>query len=390
MNYRYVKYCVCAVGVILVILYLRSTVHTNSALHGDAKDVKIDWIRQFGTIDSDFAYDVAADNTGGVIIVGNTYGRVHGQQFNGESDAFISKYSQQGVKIWSRVLGSRSRDSCYAVTTDRESNIYVVGEANKNIDDQSSDNWVDTLVAKYTSDGESIWVKQFQVYRTPFGDHDWPKHLYNNDIALDQSGNVYIIGSTGTDLAGNASKGADDIYMMKYDSDGAMKWTKQMGTVGDDLGFSISVGPEGNLIIAGYTEGDLDGQVNQFSYSEKTIRYDAFVSKYDAEGVNLWTRLIGTKRRDVIYDTTFDHAGNVYVVGATQGKLGKSGQYGRYDIFVAKYDTDGHLKWIQQEGVSSDDIGCSIAFHPAGFIYIAGVTGGDLDDVSNDSDLSPK
>jgi hypothetical protein len=48
---------------------------------------------------------------------------------------------------------------------------------------------------------------------------------------------------------------------------------------------AVTTGKDGAIYVAGYTEGNLDGQTN--------ISADAFITKYNADGTKVWTRLLG-------------------------------------------------------------------------------------------------
>ena len=57
-------------------------------------------------------------------------------------------------------------------------------------------------------------------------------------------------------------------------------WTKLLGTGSYDWASSLTTGSDGAIYVAGYTYGNLDGQVNSGSYDS----YDAFVTKYNTDG----------------------------------------------------------------------------------------------------------
>ena len=55
--------------------------------------------------------------------------------------------------------------------------------------------------------------------------------------------------------------GAADIFLLKYDSTGALLWTKQTGTTGRDFGYGVAVSGDGFIYVTGYTGASLNGQV---------------------------------------------------------------------------------------------------------------------------------
>ena len=46
---------------------------------------------------------------------------------------------------------------------------------------------------------------------------------------MDDVGNAWVAGSTGSSLDGNANAGREDIFLMKFDAQGVHLWTRQRG-----------------------------------------------------------------------------------------------------------------------------------------------------------------
>ena len=72
----------------------------------------------------------------------------------------------------------------------------------------------------------------------------------------------------------------------------------------------------------------------------------------------------------------------LYLTGLTEGALYGS-NLGNYDVFLAKYDLAGAKQWSRQMGTSSGEQGYGVTVDSSGYIYIAGNTGGDLDNNTN-------
>ena len=99
----------------------------------------------------------------------------------------------------------------------------------------------------------------------------------SRSVALDASGNVFISGYTygveGSDGIGGSNAGSADAFLSKFDSDGNNVWTTQIGTSGGDKSQSVAVDTSGNVYISGDTLGDLAGS----NVGER----DAFLVKYE-------------------------------------------------------------------------------------------------------------
>jgi hypothetical protein len=186
--------------------------------------------------------------------------------------------------------------------------------------------------------------------------------------AVDAWGNVYISGYTRDDLGG-INAGNEDVFASKFDSEGNEIWTTQIGAAGADRSYSIAVDASGNAYIGGRTEGGLGGPNAGYS--------DAFLSKLDPSGNEVWTTQFGTNDYDSATGVAVGPSGNAYISGYTLGDLdGPSA--GQYDAFLGKFGPDGANIWMTQTGTTSSDLSQSVAVDAIGNVYISGQTRGDL------------
>jgi len=184
-------------------------------------------------------------------------------------------------------------------------------------------------------------------------------------VSADGLGNVYISGST-------EITGGPDAFFSRYDSAGNLLWTRQFGTRTDDYGSAIAADGLGSIYVAGRTSGDLFGP----NAGGAAGGADAYLTKYDAAGNQLWSHQFGTPGSDEATGVVSDGFGSVYVAGFTEGSL--SGTYlGRNDAFVSKYNEAGTLLWSRQWGTSDYDLAFGVAVDRAGNVYITGATKGD-------------
>jgi hypothetical protein len=147
-------------------------------------------------------------------------------------------------------------------------------------------------------------------------------------VAADGSGNPYVSGSTTGSLS-CPNKGSWDVFLAKYNTDGSLLWTDQIGTSAEDKSYSITVDDSGNAFISGYTKGNLDGTNVGSS--------DVFLAKYDSSGSLLWTEQLGTSNLEESYSVAVDANGNAYISGFTFGSLCGT-QIGSADAFLIKFE----------------------------------------------------
>ena len=307
------------------------------------------WSVGFGSAKDDAALSLAVDGEGHVCVAGWTSGAVQGHASEGGQDAFLSKYDPEGAELWTRQFGSIENDSAWGVAVDGWGDVYVAGLRGG-----------DGFLSKYGPKGMERWAIRFGSagHDGAFG------------VAVDGEGNVYVAGTTGGDLPGQDALGDLDAFLIKYDSEGIELWTRQFGSHDEDVARSVAVDQEGDIYVAGLTRGALPGQASK---GDK----DAFLIKFDPEGEELWTLQLGSAEEDVAWSVSVDGDGNVHVAGRTEG-LPHQASEGGEDAFLIKFDPAGMELRTVQIGSSDNDGAFGVAVDSEGHIYMAGEAGGDL------------
>jgi len=231
-----------------------------------------------------------------------------------------------------------TNDYANGVATDSSGNVYVTGGTKGGLDGNTSAGNTDLFVVKYNSSGTKEWTKQLGSSGRDSA----------NGITIDSSGNVYVTGVTFGGLDWNTSAGANDLFVVKYNSSGTKEWTEQLGSASTDTANGVATDSSGNVYLAGVTYGGLDGNSNEDNA-------DLFVVKYNSSGTKQWTKQLGTSSTDLADGVATDSSGNVYVVGYTYGGLDGNTNTGASDLFVVKYNSSGTKQWTKQLGSSSPD-----------------------------------
>ena len=63
------------------------------------------------------------------------------------------------VKVWTKLLGTNVNDGAHALTTGLDGSIYVSGETSGSLDGQTYSGGTDTFLTKYSTDGTKVWTK---------------------------------------------------------------------------------------------------------------------------------------------------------------------------------------------------------------------------------------
>ncbi len=201
-------------------------------------------------------------------------------------------------------------------------------------------------------------VSEQWAARYNFGSTDLCKAM-----KVDNLGNVYVTGSSRS-----AGAFTEDIATNKYNSSGALLWSKRFvgPGFGEDHGFAITSDVSGNVYVTGRT------WINTGSNN------DIITIKYNSSGDTLWVKKYnGTgSNHDEALAIFVDTGGNVYVTGSSFGTVGPNGIFD--DLIVIKYNSAGSQLWsFRYNGPSGGlDRGNSISVDPTGNVFVCGISWG--------------
>ncbi len=319
------------------------------------------WTDEFGTSGIDQALAVAATRSG-IFVVGSTDQALHGQRHRAGIDAFVRAYSLHGGVLWTREFGSTGDDRALAVAVNA-GGVYVAGTTDGKIGDLR---WggVDGFVRKYSRAGTELWTKQVGT-------------LFTDDVravAVDGLG-VYVAGSTDGAFE-HASAGGFDAFVRAYRPNGSTWWVSEFGTAGMDGIRAIDAGPSA-IYVAGSTDGTFQEQVGQGGI-------DGFIRRLDVHGNEVWTRQFGSPGTDEVRGVDVTAGGN-FVAGSTDGAFPDQTLLGETDAFLAKYNARGVQLWTTQFGTNDFDAGSALTANVEA-VYVAGETYGAFEGQVNEGD----
>ncbi len=146
-----------------------------------------------------------------------------------------------------------------------------------------------------------------------------------NKIVVDGNGNSYVTGFFGDTVTfGNTllvSSGGADIFLVKYDASGLVQWARKAGGTLNDVGRGIGIDGNGNIYIAGYYSEDYDsGSTAPCVFGGSTIfssgETEIFLAKYDSTGMLKWVRSAGGQGFDYCDALSVDASGNCFLTGS--------------------------------------------------------------------------
>ncbi|MEG3911821.1 SBBP repeat-containing protein, partial [Microcoleus sp. w2-18aC6] len=331
----------------------------------------------FGASGSSLGNGIKVDSSGNAYVVGPTYGgfpttanAFRPTYLGGELDGFLAKVNPTGsALVYSTYLGGAGIDDAKAIALDNSGNVWVTGNTNSTNLPLISAN--DTLPG-----GVEAFVSRFNVdglltYSTYLGGSGEDK---GNDIAVDSSGNAYIVGNTSsTDFptvspiqATNAG-GAKDAFITKISPEGLLiaspllAYSTYLGGTGEENGDRITADSAGNAYVTGNTTSTNFPTKNAIQ-SISAGGQDAFITKIDSSGSALVdSTYLGGSGNDFGGGIAVDASGAVYVAGGTASTnfptatpLQAANGGGASDAFITKIIPGGPQVKIVESGGSTN------------------------------------
>lgn len=353
------------------------------------------WGKQAGGTGIDVATSVAADASGNVYVTGYfnsptlSFGSITLTN-TGSYDIFLAKYDAQGNLLWAVSPKGNTDDRGASVSVSSGGDAVITGyymSAQLDFGPAQLTNTttnglaMDVFVARFSPTGSFIWARSA-------GD------LYNDagcGVSVDGGGNVFVsgyfsitkisFGSTNLNCAGSY-----DAFIAKYDANGTFLWARRAGGANNEIGYSVSADPTGNVFMTGYFESPsvAFGSVTLMGTSGNTPA-DVFVVKYSSTGTVQWARGAGSAQNDMGFSVSADGSGNAFVIGFFGGS---SISFGSTSVsfpagtgsptFIAKYSGGGQVICASHLGAGGQ-INNGVSADKTGYAYVsAGFQSGTL------------
>jgi hypothetical protein len=331
---------------------------------------------------------IAADSSGNVYLAGHTDRHFPGFVNQGSTDLFAMKVDNDGALQWTQQLGTDGSDVPRGLAVDSSGNVYVVGGTTRSFPGFTTSGSSDLYVMKFNSGGARQWLQQMG---TAGGDTA-------TAVAVDSSGNVYVVGNTSGSFPGFTNAGGADMFIMKLSSDGMLQWVHQWGGAFDDSARGVATDGTGKVCVVGRLGNTQGGHLARFDSAGgqlyvKQLSIDPFkvtagsngdiyvagagqdeklVARLDGDGTQLWAHPLGTAASDVD-GVALDMGGNnVYVTGRTLTHFPGFYNSGQADMFLMKVDNGGARQWVQQAGTVTGDMPSGTVTDGEGNIFVGG------------------
>jgi hypothetical protein len=204
-----------------------------------------------------------------------------------------------------------------------------------------------------------LWIRQFGGFQDQVA----------YDVLRDDAGGAWLTGSAEGTFLG-PSFGFDDAYLAKCDDAGNLLWGVKFGSSGIDSGYRLLATGDGGVFVAGIAGGNLGGP--------PAGGFDIWLARCDNSGNRLWIRQFGSTTYNSVWSMCPDDSGGAYLAGDTYGNLAGPNA-GAFDAWVTRYDGEGNQLWARQFGTPSiDNASGGLVPDGSGGVFLGGTTSGDL------------
>ncbi|HRG18590.1 MAG TPA: T9SS type A sorting domain-containing protein [Flavobacterium lutivivi] len=256
----------------------------------------------------------------------------------------------------------------------------------------------------------SLWVRQGKSANNERG----------NDIAQDNTGNVYVTGSylntvtfetttitnpsnnycvkynsngdliwaiNGVGESGVTYDGNSNLYLFsnfnsslqKIDLNGNVVWNNTLftsstfGSVGIQDVYAVG----NDVYVTGFYSGNANfGSTILLNTNETDFSWDIFIAKYNSSGVLQWAKTAGGTGLDKGYAIYASSSGDIFTTGyfRNTASFGSNSviSNGNADIYIAKYDSSGNNIWVNKTGGTGFDMAAKIISDNSGNLLLTG------------------
>jgi outer membrane protein assembly factor BamB len=324
---------------------------------------ELPWRIVFGSANDDRIFATTRDVEGDFYVAGFEHGLLGVENFwpVGDSAGFVRKLSPAGMLMWSYEFDTAGIDIVDAIATTSDGSVLVAGRTDAAFPGFVNAGQLDLFVARLSPEGALVALGQFGNER--------PQHpaavrdLGNGRIVVGGYDDVYV--------EGNAVVDRENAFVASFAASGAglaIEWWLQ------------SVDPAIDRITALEKAGDASGDVLVGRLMDKPPATGGgiFVTRVSRDGTVLWDHALSQSGLDYVAGLSSAGAGSVYVAGTTILPL-DGPALGNSDGFVEALDaTSGARKWGVQFGSDQGEWVSQLAADDAGDVALVGYSEGTV------------
>ncbi len=223
----------------------------------------------------------------------------------------------------------------------------------------------DGFLARFDPDGNELWLQDLKG--TNGG-------AAASDVAIDDAGNIYIIGNSDNGITiGNFVLAEDGAFLAKFSTAGNVIWVHHLAS-SCYVNF-IDCGSPGNIFISGAAEDTID-------LGCATILPSSFFARYDTAGNCQWVQ--NASVNGYVFGVAADINNDLYITGSflypftTFGSITINSTGGQ-DAYLAKINSQGNWAWAKGFDSFNGSQGLAIDGDLEGHVFFSGYFTGSID-----------
>ncbi len=247
------------------------------------------WSTYYGGSSYEIGYGITTDAVGNVFLIGmsesfdfpllNAGGSSYFQTNNGigNSNAYVVKFSNTGVRLWATLLGGSLNDEALSVIVDVNGDVIISGKTYSNnfplmnpgggaYFQGTFGGVIDIFIARFSNTGTQLWS-------TYFGGTSGENQSWFDNLDIDSCGNIYMTLSSAINdipLQAQCEGGyfdslynGTDVILVMFSNTGKVLWSTYIGGNGLDFQGAVAVDQNKNVFISGEWCGN---SVNNSTY----------------------------------------------------------------------------------------------------------------------------
>lgn len=300
---------------------------------------------------------------------------------------------------FSIVFGSHGYDFPYAMTSDSQGNIILVGRVVSpsagfggpgapaecisvqsypilNANDTYYGGCSEGFITKLNSNGDILWSGYWG------GNHDDAV----SSVATDADDNIIVVGKTRSkdfllqDAYQTRLKGINDGFVTKFDPDGNVIFSTLLGGSGVDFVNKVIVDNDNEIVVIGGTKSDDFPLYRAFDTKFEGDKWStkAFVTKFNSTGELIFSTYFGGSEYDNNYAIAIGSLNEINIAGVTKSDdlpiymAPDPGFNGKIDVFMAQISGSGRLNKATFLGGFLGDWIHDMVIDEGGNLYLAG------------------
>lgn len=309
---------------------------------------------------------------------------------------------------WLKQSGSSDKETSYSCAVSGDNSLFLAGKIDGTVEEDGvviaeSKSTADYFLTKRDADGTLRWARTA-------GSSDSTRPTTAYDVAAAQQGEAYVVGQFKYDLifdeTNTLTEAPDQLsvnyegFLVKYDADGKVLWSKGFVGDGDDRIEAVTCNATYVAVSGYFRERCAIGEVVlQSSYPDAGTSATPFFAVFTHDGTLVTTGVINSSSgfmREIVMDAD-DHLyfaaeskdSPFLTLMGNEEEMPMKQSIGGTDIYLGKVDLINEtLDWFQRMGGDGSDQTYALAVDSQGSLVISGMMKGDVKFDSADGDFA--